>query len=351
MRVLLTGALGNVGSHTLLELARSGHEVRAFDLPTKPNRKRAASLPRGVDMVWGNMADEASLARAVEGVHHVLHLAAVIPPHSDVDPALAYRVNVGGLRRLLRALSARAPNAAVTFCSTAAVYGRNLEVQGPRRADEALQPEDSYGLQKMECEQILRSSGQPFSIFRLGVTPPVSGARFDPFVFKFHPYTRVEFTHPADVALALTRSVGNRELFGRTLLIAGGPHNRYLYRDWLNLALENVGVGRLPLEAFGDRAFYTDWMDSTESQALLSYQRLNYADYLREIAAGVGVATLFVRALRPLVQAYLLGQSPYYQVNLAKPLEQPATAAEREVAARVQGERAARESGQDAALS
>jgi nucleoside-diphosphate-sugar epimerase len=237
-----------------------------------------------------------------------------------VEPALAYRVNVGGMRRLLRAVETRAPKAALTFASTAAVYGRNLEVQGPRQADEALHPEDSYGLQKMECEQILRSSGLPFSIFRLGVTPPVSGAGFDPFVFKFHPYTRVEFTHPEDVALALARSVGNRELFGRTLLIAGGAHNRYLYRDWLNEALERVGVGRLPLEAFGERAFYTDWMDTSESQRLLSYQRKNYADYLQEIERGMGLGKWFVRALRPLVQAYLLDRSPYYQANLTKQL-------------------------------
>jgi nucleoside-diphosphate-sugar epimerase len=31
MRVLVTGALGNIGSHTLPELVRQGHEVRGFD--------------------------------------------------------------------------------------------------------------------------------------------------------------------------------------------------------------------------------------------------------------------------------------------------------------------------------
>jgi nucleoside-diphosphate-sugar epimerase len=350
MRVLLTGALGNVGSHTIHELVRAGHQVRALDLATKLNRKRARSLPPGVELAWGNMTDEASLARAAQGVEHVLHLAAVIPPLSDADPALAYRVNVGGMRRLLRALQDEAPGATVTFCSTAAVYGRNLEVEGPRGADEALHPEDSYGRQKAECEQILRASGQPFSIFRLGVTPPVSGAGFDPFVFKFHPYTRVEFTHPEDVALALARSVGNREILGRTLLIAGGAHNRYLYRDWLNEALERVGVGRFPLEAFGERAFYTDWMDTTESQARLSYQRRSYADYLDEITRGVGPARHLVRALRPLVQAYLLAQSPYYRANLGKPLTPLRVEAALRTASK-QPERTAREPGQDAQLS
>ena len=352
MRVLLTGALGNVGSHTILELVRAGHQVRAFDLATGPNRKRARALPSGVELAWGNMTDQASLVRALEGVEHVLHLAAVIPPHSDVDPALAYRVNVGGMRRLIHALQQGAPRAAITFCSTAAVYGRNLEVEGPRRADEPLHPEDSYGRQKVECEELLRASGLPFCIFRLGVTPPVSGASFDPFVFEFHPRTRVEFTHPEDVALALARAVGNHELFGRTLLIAGGVPNRYLYRDWLNEALENVGVGRLPLEAFGDRAYLTDWMDTTESQARLSYQRRSYADYLGEIARGVGPARHLLRALRPLVQGYLLGQSPYYRANLARPLD-PQGPQDAQGAARAPArpERAAREPSHDAQLS
>jgi nucleoside-diphosphate-sugar epimerase len=321
MRVLLTGAFGSVGRCTLDALLAAGHHVRCFELPSKAAKKLAARYTGKVELAWGDIRRPSSVAAAVEGVEHVLHLAAVIPPGSDVDPALAYHVNVGGLRNLLEASrTARAP---ITFCSTGAVYGRNLQVAGPRSADEPLHPEDSYGRQKAECEAILRASDVPHSIFRLGVTPPASGAGFDPFVFEFHPYTRVEFSHPEDVARALARSVGNREVLGRTLLIAGGAHNRFFYRDWLNLALERAGIGRFPLEAFGPHASLTDWMDTRESQRLLDYQQKSYDDYLDELTRSLGGLRHVTRALAPWIRSHLLAKSPYYQANLRTPLRWP----------------------------
>jgi UDP-glucose 4-epimerase len=320
MHVLLTGAFGNVGHFTLDALLAAGHRVRCLELPSKKAKKLAARYAGKVELAWGSIANARLVAQALEGVDHVLHVAAVIPPASDVDPALAYLVNVGGLRNLIAGLATRP--VPITFCSTAAVYGRNLEVAGPRRADEPLHAEDSYGRQKAECEELLRASGLPHCIFRLGVAPPMSSA-FEPFVFEFHPYTRVEFVHSEDVARALVRSVGNREVLGRTLLIAGGAHNRYFLRDWLNLALVRTGVGGFPLEAFGERAFLTDWMDTTESQTLLDFQQKTYDTYLDEVVAGLGGLRHVTRLFRPWIRSHLLGKSPYYQVKLRTPLSWP----------------------------
>jgi nucleoside-diphosphate-sugar epimerase len=334
MLVLLTGAFGNVGHFTVDALLAAGHRVRCLELPSKKAKKLAARHAGKVELTWGSIANERFVREALDGVDHVLHVAAVIPPMSDVDPALAYMVNVGGLRHLMAGLAARP--VPITFCSTGAVYGKNLEVPGPRTAHEPLHPEDSYGRQKAECEELLRASGLPYCIFRLGVAPPVDGS-FDPFVFEFHPYTRVEFVHSEDVARALVRSVGNRELLGRTLLVAGGAKNRYFLRDWLNVALERTGVGGFPLEAFGERAFLTDWMDTTEAQALLDFQRKSYDDYLDERVAALGGLRHVTRLLSPWIRSHLLAKSPYYQVNLRTPLRwPPSSPAARSEAAKVE---------------
>ena len=42
MTILLTGATGNVGSHTLPELLRRGHDVRCLNRLTTANRRAAA---------------------------------------------------------------------------------------------------------------------------------------------------------------------------------------------------------------------------------------------------------------------------------------------------------------------
>jgi UDP-glucose 4-epimerase len=79
MRVLLTGAFGNVGSSALDELLRHRHQVRCFDLRSAANERRARRLPPGAEVVWGDMRSTADLTQAVEDVEVVIYLAFIIP--------------------------------------------------------------------------------------------------------------------------------------------------------------------------------------------------------------------------------------------------------------------------------
>ncbi len=51
-----------------------------------------------------------------------------------------------------------------------------------------------------------------------------------------------------------------------------------LYRDYLGAFLEEMGIGRLPDEAFSTEPYCTDCLDSEESQRLLGYQRRTFDD-------------------------------------------------------------------------
>src|SRR5688572_1034372 len=114
MHVLLTGAFGNVGNFTIDALLAAGHRVRCLELPGKKAKKLAARHAGKIELAWGSITNERFVAQALDGIEHVLHVAAVIPPASDVDPALAYMVNVGGLRNLITGLGARP--VPITFC-------------------------------------------------------------------------------------------------------------------------------------------------------------------------------------------------------------------------------------------
>ena len=48
MKVLLTGAFGNVGTSALEELLERGHQVRCFDLKTKVNEKTVELIDDGL---------------------------------------------------------------------------------------------------------------------------------------------------------------------------------------------------------------------------------------------------------------------------------------------------------------
>lgn len=311
-RVLVTGACGNIGANVIDLLVERGYQARAVDLDTPSARNKAARWGEQVELCLGSVCNENLVRDVVEDVDHVLHLAAMVPPQTDVDQASGYAVNVVATRSIIEACQAQERPPRFTFTSTAAIWGRNEEVDGPRRADEDIAPSDNYSRQKAECEAMIRASTLDFVIFRIAMTPPVEPSALSPFVFDMHPDMRVEFTHPKDQALGIVNSLVSPEVVGRTLCLGGGAGNRYRYHEFMNMAFGAMGIPPLPRSAFGDALFLTDWVDSEESQAMLDYQRRDAAEYFEEVSAGLGAARPLMKRLGPALVPILLAHSRHH---------------------------------------
>lgn len=310
--VLVTGACGNIGTHVVALLLERGYAIRAIDLDSPMARKTASRWGDRVDVRFGSICGDALVRGAVDGVDHVIHLAAMVPPATDVDQAASYAVNVVATRGLIEACEAQATPPRVTFTSTAAIWGRNEEVDCPRRADEEISPSDSYSRQKAECEGMLRSAGLDAVIFRIAMTPPLEPSALSPFVFDMHPDMRVELTHPKDQALGIVNSLVVDEIVGQTLCLGGGARNRFRYREFMNMAFSAMGLGPLPRSAFGDAMFLTDWVDSETSQAILDYQRHDAEQYLAEVSAALGPARHLTTRIGPVLQPIVLAHSRHH---------------------------------------
>jgi len=75
MKTLLVGATGLLGPEICQRLTGAGHQVRALVRPTANAEKRAALKAMGVELVEGDLKDDASLARACAGVEAIISTA------------------------------------------------------------------------------------------------------------------------------------------------------------------------------------------------------------------------------------------------------------------------------------
>ncbi|NOZ28838.1 MAG: NAD(P)-dependent oxidoreductase [Chloroflexi bacterium] len=317
MKVLLTGAFGNIGQGTLEELLRRGHTVRCFDLQSRDNERAARRFHGRIEVFWGDLRRPEDVAAAVVGQDVVVHLAFVIPKlsatgiESEKQPDWAYGINVEGTRNLLQAMRAITPSPPrILFTSSYHVYGRTQHLPPPRRVADPVDPLEHYARHKVICEQLVRESGLTWAIFRLAAALPVR-LILDPGMFDVPLSNRIEFIHPRDVALAIANALESDEVWGRMWLIGGGPRCQYTYREIVSRVLGAVEIGMLPEDAFATAPYSTDWLDTTESQRVLRYQRRDLEDYVQDMKAELGFRRHLVRAFRPLIRYWLLRKSPY----------------------------------------
>lgn len=145
--ILVTGAGGFIGRHVVRGLsAVAPGSVRAFDLRFADDFSRDFA---GVEAVQGDLADADAMAKAVAGVHTVVHLAS---KHVDHDGTGFERVNVLGTRAVCRA-AAEAGAVRVIYLSSVGVYGHGAH----RDANETtpVAPDTPFSRSKAAAEKIV----------------------------------------------------------------------------------------------------------------------------------------------------------------------------------------------------
>ena len=326
MRILLTGAFGNIGRSVLRFLLESGYRVTCFDIETDRSRKifesfsRKPENARRIEISWGDVRNHANILKATEDVQGIIHLAAVIPPWSEKNPETARAINVEGTRDLIRAAEALDPRPKFIFTSSVSVYGPRMSDPPPRTVDEPVNPTDHYSTHKVECEGMLRDSRLPWTVLRVAaVSVSDMNGSMDPILFEIPLDQRIEFVHARDVARACVNAL-SEDVVRRVLHVGGGNSSQMLQRDFLKRILEATGFGMFPESAFlvpekDSDWFYTDYMDTEEAQALLHYQVHTFDDYLEEMSKKLGPRKAGARLLGPALRLYFSTKSPYFRAH------------------------------------
>lgn len=151
MKIILTGALGYIGSETLLRFAqRPDITVYAVDHSASAMRDRGAYFMRwpNLHMINCDVTDPVQVQQ-LPPADLIVHLAAQVGyTSSNADPDLTSRINVNGVRNIA---SLGIP---VVFFSTGSVYGKIGQV-----CDETVtpNPQTVYAKTKYQGEQEIAS--------------------------------------------------------------------------------------------------------------------------------------------------------------------------------------------------
>jgi len=254
---LVTGATGLVGSHIVDRLRRQGWRVRA--LVRNPSAAQS-QLSNDVELVLGDVLDEASFVRAATGADTIFHAAAMVLARGGYD---AYRIpNVEGTRNAVQA--AEKSRARLLHVSSVAVYGPSARYEAARRGDRTtedtplapLREGAYYARSKRESEQAVLLAHTQGRIWATAVRPDVIyGPRDRQFVPRMAVLLRrgliplinggrsiMAVVHAANVADGAIRAATNDAAGGRVYNLA----NDYdvSVRDFFTLAGE--GLGRAP---------------------------------------------------------------------------------------------------------
>jgi nucleoside-diphosphate-sugar epimerase len=147
----VTGGAGFIGSHLVRALLDRGMEVKVLDNLSVGRRE---NVPTDALLVEGDITDETSARRAIEGCDIVFHLAARVAIRSSFEFAFEdATTNVAGTARILRAVEDAKTPRKVIVASSMAVYA---DADGPTPIGEGhpATPISPYGVTKLAVERL-----------------------------------------------------------------------------------------------------------------------------------------------------------------------------------------------------
>ncbi len=238
--ILLTGASGFVGSHTLPALLDAGHKVVALVRDPKAEDLVLARLPEGAHanlaFRHGDVTKPETLPGALAGVDTVVHLVAIA---RDLDKGASLRlVNTEGTRNVVKA-------------ATDAGVSRFVHLGALAVVDE---PDLHYGSSKAKGMAIVRESGLRWTILapsllfgpRDGFFNILAGlVRMSPGIVPITGSGNARFQPLAieDLARVITMAVADDATIGREYPL-GGPRY-WTYREIVAEVLRGMGKKRL----------------------------------------------------------------------------------------------------------
>lgn len=163
-RVLVTGGLGFIGSHTVEALLSADTKTWVLDDMSTGSMGNLSDHKHDPNLriVRGSICNQKTVDKIASKVDAVIHLAAVVSPFMSVQrPDITNKVNVGGTLNLLMAAAKHGIHR-VVLASSSSVYGDAKDARIPESAQ--TNPITPYGASKLAGEKYARAFCSTYGI-------------------------------------------------------------------------------------------------------------------------------------------------------------------------------------------
>ncbi len=160
---LVTGGAGFIGSHIAEGLLQKGYRVRILDNFSTGRREHIEDFARDIELIEGDLTDDAALKEALSGVSYVFHEGAIrsVPKSMD-NPTASNKANVEGTLKLLHHAKGAGVRL-VVYASSSSLYGDGKIF--PQKETHLPQPVSPYAVSKLAgelyCRVFTKSMGLP----------------------------------------------------------------------------------------------------------------------------------------------------------------------------------------------
>jgi UDP-glucose 4-epimerase len=164
VRVLVTGAAGFIGSHTVERLLAAGHAVTALDNLSTGHWSNLPIASESLTRIEADVRDGDRMLAILRDERHdaVIHLAAVASVVASIErPAEVYDINTTGTLNVLEACRVAAVRR-IVFASSTSIYGRTPPV--PTGEDVSPAPASPYAASKAASEMFCMAYRESFGL-------------------------------------------------------------------------------------------------------------------------------------------------------------------------------------------
>lgn len=242
-KVLVTGAAGTVGLQVIRFLLSEGkYEITALELKNRQVYKRLKHFRKRINIVYGDVTDEAIIDALVKDHDIVIHLAGVLPPLANIREDLCKEIDYNGTRTIVDSIKDYNPECYLIYASSTSVYGKqkdyeNISLDSTSKLDEY----DYYSKYKLKCEKYIRSNIKNFSILRLSYILGDPGP--ETVIYNAPLDCKMEVLSAEDAGYAFVSAIDYRKkLNKKTFNVAGGDKFRTTYADYLVHVFKTYGL-------------------------------------------------------------------------------------------------------------